>query len=49
MKKLVGEGNLGAKTGKGLYEWTPEKLKKISKEREQVLVQWLKEDLKKNK
>jgi 3-hydroxybutyryl-CoA dehydrogenase len=49
MKKLVAEGNLGAKTGKGLYEWTPEKLKEISKKREQVLVQWLKEDLKESK
>ncbi|WP_292300527.1 3-hydroxyacyl-CoA dehydrogenase family protein [Megasphaera sp.] len=44
MKKCVDEGNLGAKTGTGLYQWKPEELDRIKKTREEVLIEWLKKD-----
>ncbi len=44
MKQCVDAGNLGAKTGKGLYDWPADKLKDILRQREQVLVSWLKRD-----
>lgn len=44
MKKCVDEGNLGAKTGTGLYQWKPEELDHIKKTREEVLIEWLKKD-----
>lgn len=44
MKKCVDEGNLGAKTGTGLYQWKPEELAHIKKTREEVLIEWLKKD-----
>lgn len=44
MKQCVEKGDLGAKTGKGLYDWPVDKLKDTLKKREQVLVRWLKQD-----
>mgnify|MGYP001160411946 FL=1 len=44
MKKCVDEGNLGAKTGTGLYNWTPEDIDRIKRTREEVLIEWLKKD-----
>ncbi len=44
LKKCVDEGNLGAKTGSGLYQWKPEELDKIKRTREEVLIEWLKKD-----
>jgi len=40
----VAKGSLGAKTGSGLYDWTPEDLAKIKKTRENILIEWLKKD-----
>ena len=44
MKKCVDEGNLGAKTGTGLYQWKPEDLTAIKKRREEILIEWLQKD-----
>lgn len=44
MKKCVDEGNLGAKTGTGLYPWKPEELAEIKRKREEILIEWLKKD-----
>lgn len=44
LKKCVEEGNLGAKTGTGLYPWKPEELNRIKKTREEILIEWLKKD-----
>lgn len=44
LKEAVQKGNLGAKTGCGLYDWTPESLAKIKAERENLLIDWLKKD-----
>lgn len=40
----VKRGDLGYSTGRGLYEWTPEKLDMVKKNRQQTLVEWLKKD-----
>jgi len=40
----VKNGCLGAKGGKGLYNWTPETIAKVKKAREKLLIQFLKED-----
>jgi 3-hydroxybutyryl-CoA dehydrogenase len=38
-------GNLGSKTGKGIYDWTDtERLNKIKKTRETILLEWLQKD-----
>lgn len=43
----VAHGDLGAKTGKGFYDWTnPDVLGKLKKEREAVLIEWLQKDKK---
>lgn len=42
LKQCVDEGRLGAKTGTGLYPWTPEELENIERRREDVLIEWLK-------
>lgn len=42
----VGKGNLGAKTGRGIYDWPPEKLEKVKAAREQQLIHMLKLDRK---
>lgn len=44
MRDAVKAGNLGAKTGQGLYEWPQEKLQATLSQREAVLVDWLKKD-----
>lgn len=44
LKKAMEENNLGAKTGTGLYDWTPESLQKIKQTREQILIEWLRKD-----
>lgn len=40
----VRRGDLGYSTGRGLYEWTPEKLETVQKNRQQTLIEWLKKD-----
>lgn len=44
MEKLVAEGNLGLKSGKGFYDWTPEMKGKIVKLRMETLMDFLKKD-----
>jgi 3-hydroxybutyryl-CoA dehydrogenase len=44
LKAAVDKGMLGAKTGEGLYSWTPEALAKIKKTREKILLEWLLKD-----
>jgi 3-hydroxybutyryl-CoA dehydrogenase len=44
LKDPVDRGNYGAKTGTGIYDWTPEGLAKIRKMREKVLIEWLQKD-----
>ncbi|TEB12986.1 3-hydroxybutyryl-CoA dehydrogenase [Pelotomaculum propionicicum] len=44
LKEAVEKGNLGSKTGAGLYEWTPETLKNIKVSRENNLIEWLRKD-----
>ena len=47
LAETVARGDLGAKTGKGFYDWTnPEVLGKLKKERETVLIEWLQKDKK---
>jgi 3-hydroxybutyryl-CoA dehydrogenase len=42
LKDLVSRGELGAKTGKGFFEYTPESLAKLMSERDQQFIQRLK-------
>jgi 3-hydroxybutyryl-CoA dehydrogenase len=44
LKTAMEKGTLGAKTGTGLYPWTPELLDKIKKTRENILIEWLQKD-----
>jgi 3-hydroxybutyryl-CoA dehydrogenase len=44
LKDPVDKGNYGAKTGTGIYDWTPEGLAKIRKMREKILIEWLLKD-----
>lgn len=44
LKDAVKNGELGAKTGSGLYEWTPEELAEIKKKREDFLIECLHSD-----
>lgn len=44
LKGAVEQGNLGAKTGKGLYQWSSEELEQLKKTRENNLIEWLKRD-----
>ena len=47
LAETVARGDLGAKTGKGFYDWTtPDVLGKLKKEREAVLIEWLQKDKK---
>lgn len=45
LTKLVEDGKLGDKSGKGFYEWDPAVSRKINAEREQTLIHFLKNDL----
>ncbi|AEG60392.1 3-hydroxyacyl-CoA dehydrogenase family protein [Desulforamulus ruminis] len=44
LKEAMEKGKLGAKTGSGLYDWTPESLIQIKKTRENNLMEWLHKD-----
>lgn len=45
LKDAKASGNLGSKTGKGIYDWTdPSRLSKIKKTRENILIEWLRKD-----
>jgi len=44
LQKAMDSGALGAKTGTGLYNWTPEGLDKIKAVRENNLLEWLQKD-----
>lgn len=44
LKEAFDRGELGAKTGTGLYTWNPEDLARIRKTRENVLIEWLRKD-----
>jgi len=44
LKQAVEKGDLGAKTGIGLYDWTPERLAGIKRAREETLIEWMKKD-----
>ncbi|MFL0194985.1 3-hydroxyacyl-CoA dehydrogenase family protein [Clostridium sp. WILCCON 0269] len=44
LKSKVDSGNLGSKTGKGFYNWTPEFLEKKQNERVQLLMKFLEKD-----
>jgi len=46
LRETVEKGKLGAKTGAGLYDWTPESLEAIKQRRESVLIEWLQKDKK---
>lgn len=46
LREKVEKGDLGAKTGRGLYEWTSEKRSAILEKRQKTLIRFLKEDLK---
>lgn len=44
LKERVAARNLGAKTGTGFYDWTPEKLGALKQAREDNLIEWLRHD-----
>jgi 3-hydroxybutyryl-CoA dehydrogenase len=44
LKDVVDKGDLGAKTGCGLYDWNQESLAEIKKRRESILIDWLQKD-----
>ncbi|MCL4534868.1 MAG: 3-hydroxyacyl-CoA dehydrogenase family protein [Bacteroidetes bacterium] len=44
LKEKVARGELGAKTGKGFYTWTPERLREAREARNRQLIAWLRED-----
>ncbi len=44
LKDAMDKGNLGAKTGTGLYNWTPESIEKIKRTRDNILIEWLQKD-----
>ena len=48
MQELVKEGDLGMKSGKGFYDWTPEMKERTIKRRTETLVHFLEEDRKKS-
>jgi 3-hydroxybutyryl-CoA dehydrogenase len=43
LEKLISEGAIGVKAGRGFYEWTPEKLQKVIQQRDTVLLRILHE------
>jgi len=44
LKEPVEKGAYGAKTGTGIYDWTPDALAALRKMREKVLIEWLMKD-----
>ncbi len=42
MRKLVREGNLGAKTGKGFYYWSKKSIQEVKAQRDAFALQFLK-------
>ncbi len=44
LQEPFAKGNLGAKTGTGMYDWKPEQLAKIKRTREDILLEWLQKD-----
>lgn len=44
MQKLLEEGDLGSKTGKGYYEWSAEFTEEMNTEREKELIRYVKKD-----
>lgn len=46
LQESIDRGTLGAKTGTGLYDWTPEDLARIKATREINLLEWLQKDKK---
>ena len=44
IKEPVDRGALGANTGTGFYNWTPDELVRLRKMREKVLIEWLQKD-----
>ena len=44
MQSLVNEGNLGLKSGKGFYDWTPEMKEKMIKSRKETLTDFIDKD-----
>lgn len=44
MQNIVEDGNLGMKSGKGFYNWTPEMKEKMVRLRTETLVEFLKKD-----
>ncbi|WP_274650252.1 3-hydroxyacyl-CoA dehydrogenase family protein [Paenibacillus humicola] len=45
MRKLVDDGHYGQKNGEGFYDWTPELSERMSRQREQELIRFLKQDM----
>ena len=45
LAEKVENGQLGAKTGKGLYDWDQESVQRIVKKREKELIHYLKDDM----
>jgi len=44
LKDPVNRGELGSKTGKGFYDWTPDEVDRVRTMREKVLIEWLRKD-----
>jgi len=43
LEKLIAEGATGVRAGRGFYEWTPEKIQQIIRQRDTVLLRILHE------
>lgn len=44
LKQAIEQGSFGARTGSGLYDWTPEALAELKNTREDNLLEWLQKD-----
>ena len=47
LKEMVEKGELGVKSGKGFYEWTPEKIRGMQERMSQALIRQMKEERRK--